>query len=83
MYVATGKSMDVLATDGKFLGTIPGRQGLRGTFFGGKDRKTLFGIVFYGMWGTPKSGQAGQVYSGERDCYRMAGTLCGPVRPGA
>jgi sugar lactone lactonase YvrE len=52
VYVATGKSVDVFAPDGKFLGTIPGPQGLHGTFFGGKDRKTLYGIVFYGTWGT-------------------------------
>jgi sugar lactone lactonase YvrE len=52
VYVATGKSVDIFAPDGKFLGTIPGPQGLHGTFFGGKDRKTLYGIVFYGTWGT-------------------------------
>jgi gluconolactonase len=55
VYVATGKSVDVFAPDGKFLGTIPGPQGLHGTFFGGADRKTLFGIVFYGGWGTPSA----------------------------
>ncbi len=55
VYVATGKSVDVFAPDGKFLGTIPGPQGLHGTFFGGKDRKTLYGIVFYGGWGTPSA----------------------------
>ena len=43
------------AADGKFLGTIPGPQGLHGTFFGGRDRKTLFGIVFYATWGTPSA----------------------------
>jgi hypothetical protein len=30
-------------------------QGLHGTFFGGRDKKTLFGIVFYGGWGTPSA----------------------------
>jgi sugar lactone lactonase YvrE/dienelactone hydrolase len=55
VYVATGKSVDVFAPDGKFLGTIPGPQGLHGTFFGGRDRKTLYGIVFYGTWGTPSA----------------------------
>jgi hypothetical protein len=55
LYVATGKSVDVFTADGKFLGTIPGPQGLHGTFFGGKDRKTLFGTVFYGTWGTPSA----------------------------
>jgi sugar lactone lactonase YvrE len=58
VYVATGKSVDVFAPDGKFLGTIPGPQGLHGTFFGGKDRKTLYGIVFYGTWGTPSARNA-------------------------
>ena len=55
VYVATGKSVDVFAADGKFVGTIPGPQGLHGTFFGGKDRKTLYGIVFFGTWGTPSA----------------------------
>jgi hypothetical protein len=58
LYVATGKSVDVFAPDGKLLGTIPGPQGLHGTLFGGKDRKTLFGIVFYGTWGTPSARNA-------------------------
>ena len=29
-----------------------GPQGLHGTAFGGRGKKTLFGIVFYGTWGT-------------------------------
>ncbi len=55
VYIATGKSVDVFAPDGKFAGSIPGPQGLHGTFFGGRDKKTLFGIVFYGAWGTPSA----------------------------
>jgi sugar lactone lactonase YvrE len=55
VYVATGASVDVFAPDGKFLGSIPGPQGLHGTAFGGRDKKTLFGIVFYGDWGTPSA----------------------------
>jgi gluconolactonase len=55
VYVATGKSVDVFAPDGTFAGTIPGPQGLHGTFFGGRDKKTLFAIVFYGGWGTPSA----------------------------
>jgi sugar lactone lactonase YvrE len=55
VYVATGKSVDVFAPDGKFVGSIPGPQGLHGTFFAGKDKRTLFGIVFYGGWGTPSA----------------------------
>jgi len=55
VYVATGASVDVFDKDGKFVGSIPGPQGLHGTFFGGKDKKTLYGIVFYGTWGTPSA----------------------------
>ncbi len=55
VYIATGKSVDVFESDGKFAGTIPGPQGLHGTFFGGRDKKTLFGIVFYGGWGKPSA----------------------------
>ena len=55
VYVATGASVDVFAPTGNFLGSIPGPQGLHGTAFGGKDKKTLFGIVFYGAWGTPSA----------------------------
>ena len=55
VYIATGKSVDIFASDGTFAGSIPGPQGLHGTFFGGRDKKTLFGIVFYGGWGTPSA----------------------------
>jgi gluconolactonase len=52
VYVATGASADVFAPNGEFLGSIPGPQGMHGVAFGGRDKKTLFGIVFYGGWGT-------------------------------
>jgi gluconolactonase len=55
VYVATGASVDVFAPNGQFLGSIPGPQGLHGTAFGGRDKKTLFAIVFYGGWGTPSA----------------------------
>lgn len=55
VYVATGSSADVFAPNGEFLGTIPGPQGLHGVAFGGPDKKTLFGIVFSGGWGTPSA----------------------------
>ena len=55
IYVAAGSSVDVLAPDGEHLGTIPGPRGLHGVAFGGPDRKTLYGIVFYGGWGTPSA----------------------------
>jgi gluconolactonase len=55
VYVATGASVDVFASNGEFLGSIRGPQGLHGTAFGGPDKKTLFGIVFYGDWGTPSA----------------------------
>jgi len=53
VYVATGASADVFSAKGEFLGSIPGPQGMHGVAIGGKDKKTLFGIVFYGTWGTP------------------------------
>jgi gluconolactonase len=55
LYVATGASVDVFAKDGAFLGSIPGVPGLHGVAFGGRDKKTLFAIVFYGAWGTPSA----------------------------
>jgi gluconolactonase len=55
LYVSTGSSVDVFAADGEFLGSIPGPQGLHGVAFGGPDKRTLFGIVFYGGWGTPSA----------------------------
>ncbi|MEO8309408.1 MAG: SMP-30/gluconolactonase/LRE family protein [Pseudomonadota bacterium] len=53
VYVATGSSADVFSPKGEFLGSIAGPKGMHGVAFGGKDKKTLFGIVFYGGWGTP------------------------------
>ncbi len=55
VYVSTGSSADVFAADGEFLGSIPGPEGLHGVAFGGPDKRTLFGIVFYGDWGTPRA----------------------------
>jgi hypothetical protein len=45
----------VFAPSGDFLGSIPGPQGMHGVAFGGSDKRTLFGIVFYGSWGTPSA----------------------------
>jgi gluconolactonase len=53
LYVATGSSADVFSPTGEFLGSIAAPQGTHGVAFGGKDKQTLFGIVFYGGWGTP------------------------------
>ena len=55
VYVATGASADVFSPTGEFLGSIPGPRGMHGVAFGGRDKKTLFGIVFYGGWGTPSA----------------------------
>ena len=55
LYVATGGAADVFAPSGEFLGTIDGPDGMHGVAFGGRDRKTLYGIVFYGGWGTPSA----------------------------
>jgi gluconolactonase len=52
IYVATGSSANVFAPNGDYLGSIPGPQGMHGVAFGGADKKTLYGIVFYGGWGT-------------------------------
>jgi hypothetical protein len=45
----------VFAPSGEFLGTIDGPDGMHGVAFGGRDKKTLYGIVFYGGWGTPSA----------------------------
>jgi sugar lactone lactonase YvrE len=55
VYVATGASVDVFSPQGGFLGSILGPKGLHGTAFGGADKKKLYGIVFYGAWGTPSA----------------------------
>ncbi|WP_428096243.1 SMP-30/gluconolactonase/LRE family protein [Candidatus Rariloculus sp.] len=55
LYVATGASADVFSPDGELLGSIPGPQGLHGVAFGGPDKMKLYGIVFYGGWGTPSA----------------------------
>lgn len=58
LYVATGRSADVFSADGEFLGSIPGPQGLHGVAFAGEDKRTLYGIVFYGGWGTQSARNA-------------------------
>ena len=55
IYVATGGAADVFSASGEFLGTIDGPDGMHGVAFGGRDKKTLYGIVFYGGWGTPSA----------------------------
>ena len=55
LYVSTGRTVDVFSSKGQFLGSIPGPQGLHGVAFGGRDKKTLYGMVFYGGWGTPSA----------------------------
>jgi len=55
IYVATGGAADVFSPSGEFLGTIDGPDGMHGVAFGGRDKKTLYGIVFYGGWGTPSA----------------------------
>jgi len=55
IFVAAGGSVNIIAPDGKVLGIIPGPQGLHGVAFGGADKRTLFGIIFYGGWGTPSA----------------------------
>jgi gluconolactonase len=55
LYVSTGRSIDVFSPSGELLGSIAAPQGTHGTAFGGRDKKTLFAIVFYGGWGTPSA----------------------------
>jgi sugar lactone lactonase YvrE len=55
VYVTTGSSVDVFAPSGDFLGSIPTPRGMHGVMIGGKDDRTLFGVVFYGGWGTPSA----------------------------
>lgn len=55
IYVTTGTSVDVFTPGGEFLGSIAAPRGTHGVAFGGRDKKTLFGIVFYGGWGTPSA----------------------------
>lgn len=55
IFVAAGGGVDVIDVDGKKLGHIPGPPGLHGVAFGGEGKRTLFGIVFYGGWGTPSA----------------------------
>jgi sugar lactone lactonase YvrE len=59
LYVSTGSSVDVFSPDGGFLGSIAAPKGTHGVVLGGKDGRTLFGIVFYGGWGT--SGARNQI----------------------
>jgi gluconolactonase len=58
LYVATGQAVDVFGAQGDFLGTIPGVRGLHGVAFAGRDKKTLYAIVFHGGWGTPSAGNS-------------------------
>ena len=44
LYVTAGAGVHVVAPDGKLLGTIPAPYGLITAAFGGKDKKTLYGI---------------------------------------
>jgi gluconolactonase len=53
IYVATGEAADVFSPAGEYLGSIAGPKGMHGVAFGGKDKRTLFGIVLYGGWGSP------------------------------
>jgi gluconolactonase len=52
IYVTAGGAVNVISPQGEVLGVIPGPPGLHGVAFGGADKRTLFGIVFYGGWGT-------------------------------
>lgn len=55
VYVSNGAGVEVFSPDGEFLGSITGPRGLHGVAFGGPEKQTLYGIVFYGGWGTPSA----------------------------
>ena len=55
VYVSTGSSVDVFSPAGESLGSIAAPRGTHGVAFGGRDKRTLFAIVFYGGWGTPSA----------------------------
>ena len=55
LYVATGEAVDVFSPSGDFLGSIAGPAGIHGVAFGGRHKRTLYGIVFYGGWGSPSA----------------------------
>ena len=57
LYVSTGSSVDVIAADGRFLGNIPGPQGLHGVAFSGEDKKYLYAIVLNGAFGPNAANQ--------------------------
>jgi gluconolactonase len=44
LYVTAGQGVHVVAPDGKLLGSIPAPYGLISVAFGGKEKKTLYGI---------------------------------------
>jgi gluconolactonase len=58
LYVATGAAVDVFSPSGDYLGSIAAPAGIHGVAFGGKDKKTLYGIVFWGGWGSPAARNA-------------------------
>ena len=60
LYVATGRSADVFAPDGTFLGSIPGPQGMHGVAFGGEDKKDALRYRFLRFLGN----------TGRTQCYR-------------
>jgi sugar lactone lactonase YvrE len=57
LYISTGRSVDVVSSDGSFLGNIPGPQGLHGVAFSGEDKKWLYGIVLNGAFGPNAANQ--------------------------
>jgi gluconolactonase len=54
LFVSNGSGVDVFDTRGRFLGNIPGPQGLHGVVFSGKDKRYLYAIVLRGAFqGSP------------------------------
>jgi sugar lactone lactonase YvrE len=71
--MATGASADVFSPAGEFLGSIAAPRGTHGVAFGGKDKKTLFGIVF--LWRMGRLFASGEVRSAKGIARRSAPLL--------
>jgi len=48
IYVTSGPGIQVIASDGKYLGLIPTPRNVISTAFSGPDKKTLYAVVSYG-----------------------------------
>ncbi len=78
--MAVGGAVDVFDKTGAFLGTIAGPRGLHGVAFGGKDKKTLYAIIFYGGLGLALGSQPACVHPGADAGIHGTGEVEAPTR---